>query len=140
MLVFSTAAHSAFWAGTCPGSHKSAGLVESTKTRHGNPYLKAAHGTDACRCEQPRDRPSPRGTGGSPPAAGPRNAIVPIEHAILIAIWNMAHIGAVYDDLGATTSPAVTPNSARRNAMSQLQLLSSVVCSMFTGRLFECRS
>jgi transposase len=47
MSVFATAAHLASWAGTAPGCNESAGRVKSTKTRHGNRYLKNALGTAA---------------------------------------------------------------------------------------------
>jgi transposase len=44
MSRFPTAGHLTSWAGTCPGSHESAGRIKSTKTRPGNPYLKAVGG------------------------------------------------------------------------------------------------
>jgi transposase len=47
MSVFPTASHLASWAGTAPGCNESAGRVKSTKTRHGNRYLKGALGTAA---------------------------------------------------------------------------------------------
>ncbi len=69
MSRFPTAGHLASWAGTCPGSHESAGRVKSTKTRPGNPYLKGALGVAAM---SPRTAPAPtcrRSTGASPPDA-----------------------------------------------------------------------
>ncbi len=39
--------HLASWAGTAPGCIESAGKVQSTKTRHGNRYLKGALGLAA---------------------------------------------------------------------------------------------
>ena len=47
MTVFPSPKHLASWAGVCPGSNESAGRVKSTRTRPGNPYLKAALGTAA---------------------------------------------------------------------------------------------
>ena len=52
MSRFPTPGHLASWAGTCPGSNESAGRVKSTKTRPGNPYLKAALGTAALSASQ----------------------------------------------------------------------------------------
>jgi transposase len=52
MSRFPTPGHLASWAGTCPGSSESAGRVKSTKTRPGNPYLKAALGTAAMSVSQ----------------------------------------------------------------------------------------
>lgn len=45
-----------------------------------------------------------------------------IEHAILVAIWNMAHTGALYDDPSADYYTR-DPERARRNAVHQLQQL-----------------
>ena len=45
--TFPTAEHLASWAGVCPGNNESAGRVRSTRTRPGNPYLKAALGVAA---------------------------------------------------------------------------------------------
>lgn len=39
MTRFPTAAHLASWAGTCPGSNESAGLVPCAHTRPGNPHF-----------------------------------------------------------------------------------------------------
>jgi transposase len=123
MSIFPTAAHLASWAGTCPGSNESAGRVKSTATRPGNPYLKAALGAAAL---------SIANTHGTYLAAkyrriaarrGPKKALVAVEHAILIAIWNMAHTGAEYDDLGADYYTRRDPERVRLHAMNQLQRL-----------------
>ena len=50
-------------------------------------------------------------------------AIVAVEHAILIAIWNMAHTGAVYDDPGADYYTRIQPTRTKRRAIRQLQEL-----------------
>ena len=47
MSRFPSAGHLASWAGTCPGNDESAGLIKSTQTRPGNPYLKGALGIAA---------------------------------------------------------------------------------------------
>jgi transposase len=94
-----------------PGSNESAGRVKSTATRPGNPYLKAALGTAAL---------SIANTHGTYLAAkyrriaarrGPKKALVAIEHAILVAIWTMAYIGALYNDPGADDTAAAIPNA-----------------------------
>jgi transposase len=41
----------------------------------------------------------------------------------LIAIWNMAHTGAEYDDLGADYYTRRDPERVRLHAMNQLQRL-----------------
>ncbi len=50
-------------------------------------------------------------------------AIVAVEHAILIAIWNMAHTGAEYDDPGADYFTRRDPDPTRQRAPAQLQRL-----------------
>src|SRR4029453_9432781 len=123
MSIFPTAAPLACWAGTSPGSNESAGRVKSTATRPGNPYLKAALGAAAL---------SIANTHGTYLAAkyrriaarrGPKKALVAIEHAILVAIWTMAHTGALYDAPGANYSTRRAPERARRTAVNQLQRL-----------------
>ena len=107
----------------CPGSNESAGRVKSTTTRPGNRYLKAALGAAAL---------SIANTHGTYLAAkyrriaarrGPKKALVAVEHAILIAIWNMAHTGAEYTDPGADYNIRRDPERVKRHAMNQLQQL-----------------
>src|SRR4029453_10732069 len=48
-------------------------------------------------------------------------AAIAIEHAILVAIWTMAHTGALYDDPGADYYTRRDPERASRTAVNQLQ-------------------
>jgi transposase len=105
MTRFPTAGHLASWAGTCPGSNESAGRVKSTKTRPGNPhhtYLAAKYRRIATR-------------------RGPVKAIVAVEHAMLIAIWNMLTSGAFYNDPGGDFYTRINPDKAKNLAMNQLR-------------------
>ena len=124
MSVFPTAAHFASWAGTCPGSHESAGRVKSTKTRPGNPYLKAALGTAALSIANSHGTYLSAKYRRIAARRGPMKAIVAVEHAILVAIWNMANTGAVYDDPGPDYFTRRDPERTRRNATNQLERLS----------------
>jgi hypothetical protein len=45
------------------------------------------------------------------------------QHAILVAIWTMAHTGALFDDPGADYYTRRNPERTRRNAVNQLQRL-----------------
>jgi transposase len=127
LSVFPTAAHFASWAGTCPGSHESAGRVKSTKTRPGNPYLKAALGTAALSIANSHGTYLATKYRRIAARRGPMKAIVAVEHAILIAIWNMAHTGAEYNDPGADYYTRRDPERVRRHAMNQLQQLGYAV-------------
>jgi transposase len=123
MSVFPTAGHFASWAGTCPGSHESAGRVKSTKTRPGNPYLKAALGTAALSIANTHSTYLAAKYRRIATRRGPMKAIVAVEHAILIAIWNMAHTGAEYSDPGADYYTRRDPERLRQHAIRQLQRL-----------------
>ena len=121
MTRFPTAGHLASWAGVCPGHHESAGRTKSTHTRPGNPYLKAVLGTAAMNAARNKD--SYLGARYRRLAArrGKGKALVAIQHSILVAIWSMAHTGALYDDLGADHYTRIQPIRTKRRAIRQLQ-------------------
>jgi transposase len=121
---FPTAEHLTSWAGVCPGSHESAGRVKSTKTRAGNPHLKGALGVAALAVAR-----NPYGSylGAKyrriASRRGPSKAIVAIERAMLVIIWQMSRTGAFYQDLGPDYHMQRDPDRAKRRALSQLTKL-----------------
>ncbi len=127
MTRFPTAGHLASWAGTCPGSNESAGRVKSAHTRPGNPCLKGALGIAAM--------PAARSNGTCLSAKyrriasrrGPVKAIVAVEHAILIAIWNMITNGAFHDDPGSDFYTRRNPDKTRQRAIDQLRQMGYAV-------------
>ena len=123
MTRFPTPAHLASWAGVCPGHHESAGRVKSAKTRPGNPYLKAVLGTAAMTAA--RNKNNYLGARYRRIAArrGKSKAIVAVEHTLLRTIWQMAHTGALYDDLGANYYTRRQSQQAKVRALRQLQAL-----------------
>jgi transposase len=123
MDVFPTAAHLASWAGTCPGSNESAGRVKSTATRPGNPYLKAALGAAALSVANTHGTYLSAKYRRIAARRGPKKALVAVEHAILTAVWTMAHTGALYDDPGADYHIRRDPERLKARALSQLQQL-----------------
>ncbi|HEU5043587.1 MAG TPA: IS110 family transposase [Nocardioidaceae bacterium] len=127
MTRFPTAGHLASWAGVCPGHHESAGRVKNTHTRPGNPYLKAVLGTAAMNAAHNKN--SYLGARYRRLAArrGKSKAVVATQHSILVAIWNMAHTGALYDDLGADHYARTQPIRTKRRAIRQLQELGYTV-------------
>ncbi len=52
---------------------------------------------------------------------GPVKAIVAVEHAILIAIWNMITDGDFYDDLGGDFYTKLNPDKTKQRALNQLR-------------------
>jgi transposase len=123
MSRFPTPGHLASWAGTCPGSNESAGRVKSTKTRPGNPYLKAALGTAAMSASQSKGTYLAARYRRIASRRAPVKAIVAIEHTMLTTIWHMSSTGALYDDPGSDFYTRRNPEKAKRRAIDQLRAM-----------------
>jgi transposase len=123
MTQFPTAGHLASWVGTAPGSNESAGRVKSTKTRPGNRYLKAALGVaalSACRSKNTYFNAKYRRIAYR---RGPMKALVAVEHAMLVAAWNMLTDGSFYRDPGPDYFTRHVPAKTKARAIEQLQAL-----------------
>ncbi len=120
MNRFPTASHLASWAGTCPGSNQSA-------AREVEPYaswqsvlegssrlaaLSACHSHGTYYSAKYRRIASRR---------GPVKAVVAIEHAMLIAIWNILSSGELYRDPGDDLYTWRRPEKATLRAVDQLR-------------------
>ena len=127
MTRFPTAGHLASWAGTCPGSNESAGRVKSTHTRPGNPYLKGALGVAAMSAARSNGTYLSAKYRRLAARRGPLKAIVAVEHAMLIAIWNMLGTGAFYDDPGGDFYARLNPDKAKNRALDQLRKMGYAV-------------
>ena len=121
MRQFPSAGHLASWAGTCPGSNESAGRIKSTHTRPGNPYLKGALGIAAMSAARSNGTYLAAKYRRIAARRGPVKAIVAIEHAMLIAIWNMLSTGTLYNDPGADFYTRLNPDKAKNRALDQLR-------------------
>ena len=121
MNRFPTAGHLASWAGTCPGSNESAGRVKSTHTRPANPYLKGALGVAAMSATKSHDTYLSAKYRRIASRRGPIKAVVALEHAMLIAIWNMLTTGTTYCDLGGDYYTRLNSDKARNRALDQLR-------------------
>lgn len=127
MARFETAGHLASWAGTCPGSNESAGRIKSTRTRPGNPYLKGALGIAALSASRSKGTYFSAKYRRIASRRGPMKALVAVEHAMLVAIWNMLQTGALYTDPGADFYTRRNPDKAKSRAVDQLRNLGYVV-------------
>ena len=123
MSRFPSAGHLASWAGTCPGNNESAGRVKSTKTRPGNPYLKGALGVAALSAARSRDTYLAAKYRRIASRRGPVKAIVAVEHAMLIAIWNMLINGVFYGEPGGDFYTRRNPHRTKQRALDQLKKL-----------------
>ena len=120
---FPSAGHLASWAGTCPSNNESAGRVKSTMTRPGNPYLKAALGVAALSAARSRDTYLAANYRRIASRRGPVKAIVAVEHAMLIAIWNMLISGEFYGEPGGDFYTRRNPDKTKQRALDQLKKL-----------------
>jgi transposase len=127
MSRFPSAGHLASWAGTCPGSNESAGRVKSTHTRPGNPYLKGALGTAAMSVARSKNTYLAAKFRRIASRRGPVKALVALEHAMLVAIWNMCSTGTYYADPGEDFFTRLHPDRARDRALEQLHRMGYAV-------------
>jgi transposase len=127
MSRFPSAGHLASWAGTCPGSNESAGRVKSTNTRPGNPYLKGALGVAAMSVARSKNTYFAAKFRRVASRRGPVKALVALEHAMLIAIWNMCSTGEFYADPGEDFFTRLHPDRARDRALDQLRRMGYAV-------------
>jgi transposase len=97
---FPTAGDLASWAGVCPGNHEWAGKQPTGKTRHGDPWLKAALGQAAVSASRTKDTYLAARYRRIASRRGKKRALVALEHSILIAVWHMFTHDIEYADLG----------------------------------------
>lgn len=120
MSRFPSADHLASWAGVTPGSHESAGVVKSTRTRPGNSHLKGALGIAAMAASRSRNTYLSAKYHRIASRRGPLKAVVALEHAMLIAIWHMARTGTIYEDPGGDFYTRLRPERTKQRAIKQL--------------------
>jgi transposase len=123
MSVFPTAGHLASWAGLSPGSNESAGRVKSTNTRPGNRYLKGALGAAALTAARSKNTYFSAKYKRIATRRGPMRAIVAVEHAMVIAAFNLLTNGDFYRDPGPNYYTQRQPARTRARAISQLETL-----------------
>lgn len=123
MSVFPSAGHLASWAGISPGSNESAGRIKSTRTRPGNRYLKGVLGIAALSAARSNNTYFAAKYKRIASRRGPMRAIVAVEHAMIIAAWNLLSNGDFYRDPGADYYTARQPARTKARAVNQLETL-----------------
>ena len=127
MSRFPCAGHLASWAGTCPCNDESAGRVKSTSTRPGNPYLKGALGIAAMSAARSHDTYLSAKFRRIASRRGPIKALVAVEHALLIAIWQMLTNGDLYNEPGGDFYARRQPEKTKARALDQLRKMGFAV-------------
>ena len=117
MSRFPTAGHLASWAGVCPGHHESAGRTKSSKTRPGDRYLKGALGIAALSIARTQGTFLNAKYRRLAKRLGNLQALVAIEHTILVTVWNMITTGAYYTEAGPDYYLRHHPERTERNAI-----------------------
>lgn len=127
MSQFKTSGHLASWAGTCPGSNESAGRIKSTRTRPGNTYLKGALGIAALSASRSTNTYFGAKYRRIATRRGPIKAIVALEHAMLVSMWNMLTTNTPYEDPGSDYFTRLNPKRAQARAVNQLNQMGYAV-------------
>jgi transposase len=91
----------AAWAGLSPGNRQSGGRRTPARTRHGNPWLKAALTEAAWGASRCKDGYFPAQYRRLAPRRGRKRAIVAGAHSLITTIYFMLARGSEYHDLGS---------------------------------------
>lgn len=123
MSVFPDEHHLSSWTGICPGNEESAGKRLSSRTRHGNRWLRrtlteaawaASHSKDSYLAAQYRRLAARRGK---------KRALLAVGHSILVIIYHLLKHHLEYKDLGSNYFDSLEPERLRRYLVKRLEAL-----------------
>ena len=97
--------------------------MKSTKTRPGNRYLKGALGIAALAASRSKGTYFSAKYKRIASHRGPMKALVAVEHAMLVAAWNMLTNGEFYRDPGPDYYTRRVPTKTKARAVRQLESL-----------------
>ena len=97
--------------------------MKSTSTRPGDRYLKGALGIAALSVVKRKNTYFWAKYQRITARRGPMRALVSVEHAMVIAAWNMLTNGDFYRDPGADYYTAHHPARSKARALNQLEAL-----------------
>jgi transposase len=100
MSRFPTAGHLVSWAGLCPRLDESAGKRQSTRTRHGAPWLKTTLVQSAWAATRKNGSYLQAQFLRLKSRRGPKKAIIAVAASMLTAVYFMLRDGVEYHDLG----------------------------------------
>lgn len=115
--------HLAAWAGLAPGNRQSAGRRRPTRTRKGNPWLKAALVEAAAAAIRNKDGFLYAMYRRIAARRGHMRALVAVAHQILIIIFHLLTQHASFQDLGSAYYDQHDRIAIQKHAIKQLERL-----------------
>jgi transposase len=120
---FPSARHLAAWAGVAPGNKESGGKRRRARTRHGNPWLKAALTEAAWAAGRCKHGYLPAQFRRLAARRGRKRAVVAVAHSLLTIVYHLLVHGTDYQDLGSTFFEERQRVAVERRAIRQLEAL-----------------
>jgi transposase len=123
MRQFPDADHAASWAGLVPGSYESAGKRKSTRTRHGNRWLRRALCQSAWAVSRKQNCYLTAQFYRRASRQGRKKAILATAHQLLIVAYHLLRDGGVYRELGGEFFDRLNPERTRKRLTQRLERL-----------------
>ena len=123
MTQFPDADHAASWAGLVPGSYESAGKRKSTRTRHGNRWLRRALCQSAWAVAHKKDCYLTAHFYRRASRHGMKKAILATAHQILIIAFHILRDGTVYQEKGGEFFDRLNPTRTTKRLTQRLERL-----------------
>ena len=123
MSVFPDADHAASWAGLVPGSFQSAGKRKSSRTRHGNRWLRRALCQSAWAVAHKKDCYLTAHFYRRASRQGAKKAIVATAHQILIIAFHILRDGTIYRERGGDAFDRMNPARTTKRLSQRLESL-----------------
>ena len=121
--AFPSDRHLAAWAGVSPGNRQSGGRRKAARTRHGNPWLKAALTEAAWAAARCRTGYLPAQYRRLAGRRGRKRAIVAVAHTLVITLYHMLAHGTPYRDLGSAYFDERDRDRREQRALATLRAL-----------------
>lgn len=123
MSAFPDADHAASWAGLAPGSFESAGKRKSSRTRHGNRWLRRALCQSAWAITHKKNCYLTANFYRRASRSGTKKAIIATAHQILIIAFHILRDGSVYQERGGDYFDRLNPERTQRRLTARLERL-----------------
>ncbi len=127
MRRFPTHKHLASWAGVCPGNKQSGGKRLSSKTTHGNPWLRSILAEVAWAISHTTDNYLAAQFHRLARHLGQQKAVVALRYSVLVILYHMLRDHRPYHDLGADYFAQLDRQRLERHHVRRLEQLGYTV-------------